>query len=121
MMRRMKNLACALLICSTVFYAHTASANDATTLKSLENARHAGTSVKVKYACAKENYALVGWGDENVGGESLYHKVGSKWQLVMGGGGAMGSNDLTALHVPAKTATALIHSYQTRKPGSTSC
>ena len=122
MRRRIKDIACAWLISSTVFSAHAAFANDITTLKNLENTRQARTDIKAKLACAKDHYALVEWEGANVGGESLYHKAGSKWVFVTGGGGAMDSNALIAFHVPAKTATALVRSLQARmRPGSTSC
>lgn len=93
-----------ILPCRNIAFADTSA-----TLFSLENARQSaqGGKAKASIVCTRGGYALVGWHDENVGGQSLYKQRGNKWLFVTGGGGAMHSQVLISNHVPTPIAVSL--------------
>ncbi len=106
-----------------VMIAQCALANVDTTLTKQENARQSAQgshSVIASTVCAIGTYAFVGWADTNVGGESLYHKVGGKWRYIIGGGGAMHANELIGRQVPAQISHDLDAAYSAKAYGAKS-
>ena len=106
----MKKVIIAIVLSAICLQSIPACADVAENLQTTEDARQksqGSKSVKSTYVCVRDEYALVGWADDNVAGSTLYKKTEKGWSYVYSGGGSLSVENLVKTGMSYKTATAL--------------